>query len=428
MFGSEQPARAGRVSHPTGRNGLTGLLRASTFRSMTPSYTRETVLRGVASAFAALVLALLVGHSPTSAQGAPASAQVATLRVEENFRADPNGTVIGRLMPGTRVEVLEQRGSWVRASLQGFVWLPSLQLRQVGEFDLEVSESGGENLRDEAGGRVGARLLAGTRLEEIGRAPGWAEVRRTAWIWAESLDLAPLPSATTASTSPVGGAAVSPAALPATASSNAQGGGSTTVVPARAPEVVSGGFIRSGGGGSALLSAPGGDTLGRTREGAELRVTGRDGNWVRVQLDGWVWAPTTVLTDASGPVAGAASGGVAAASGAPAVVTTIQDVSRLTTEFAQLRGRLVEVRLQFISLERAEQVRTDFYEGEPFLLMRSLDGERSFVYVAIPPEPLASLGVLTPLETVRVVGRLRSGAAAFTGSPILDLVEIERTR
>jgi hypothetical protein len=110
------------------------------------------------------------------------------------------------------------------------------------------------------------------------------------------------------------------------------------------------------------------------------------------------------------------------------VVTPVVEVARLTADFATLRGRLVELTLQFISLERAEQVRTDFYEGEPFLLTRSLDGQRSFVYVAVPPERLSDLRALVPLETVRVVGRLRSGAAAFTGSPIVDLVEIERVR
>ncbi|MSR22729.1 MAG: hypothetical protein EXR92_04175 [Gemmatimonadetes bacterium] len=100
----------------------------------------------------------------------------------------------------------------------------------------------------------------------------------------------------------------------------------------------------------------------------------------------------------------------------------------LTSDFERLRGRLVEVELQFISLERAEQVRTDFYEGEPFLLARSLDEERSFVYVAVPPERLDGMGILTPLERIRVLGRVRSASAAFTGSPILDLVELERLR
>ena len=34
----------------------------------------------------------------------------------------------------------------------------------------------------------------------------------------------------------------------------------------------------------------------------------------------------------------------------------------------------------------AERIRTDFYEGEPFLLARGPADENAFVYVAVPPE------------------------------------------
>jgi len=90
------------------------------------------------------------------------------------------------------------------------------------------------------------------------------------------------------------------------------------------------------------------------------------------------------------------------------------------------RGRYVDWELQFISHEEAERVRTDFYEGEPFLLTRSTDPGRTFVYVAIPPERLADVRGLIPLERIRVVGRIRTGAAALTENPILDLLGLTR--
>ncbi len=89
-------------------------------------------------------------------------------------------------------------------------------------------------------------------------------------------------------------------------------------------------------------------------------------------------------------------------------------------------GQVVDWELQFISLEKAERVRTDFYEGEPFLLTRSTLSGRAFVYVAIPPERLADVEGLIPLERIRVVGRIRTGAAVLTGNPILDLLELTR--
>ncbi|MBW3535199.1 MAG: glycosyltransferase, partial [Gemmatimonadetes bacterium] len=88
------------------------------------------------------------------------------------------------------------------------------------------------------------------------------------------------------------------------------------------------------------------------------------------------------------------------------------------------RGRLVSWELQFVSSERAETVRTDFYEGEPFLLTRHPDG--AFVYVAVPPDRLGEVEGLIPLERIAVVGRVRVGASDLTGSPILDLVELRR--
>jgi hypothetical protein len=87
---------------------------------------------------------------------------------------------------------------------------------------------------------------------------------------------------------------------------------------------------------------------------------------------------------------------------------------------------VVDWELQFVSQEAAERVRTDFYEGEPFLLTRATSSGRVFVYVAIPPERLAEVEGLIPLERIRVVGRIRTGAAVLTGNPILDLLELTR--
>jgi hypothetical protein len=90
------------------------------------------------------------------------------------------------------------------------------------------------------------------------------------------------------------------------------------------------------------------------------------------------------------------------------------------------RGQVVSWDLQFVSLEEAERVRTDFYEGEPFLLTRASSPGRTFVYVAIPPERVHEVEGLIPLERIRVVGRIRTGRAALTGNPILDLLELTR--
>ncbi len=91
-------------------------------------------------------------------------------------------------------------------------------------------------------------------------------------------------------------------------------------------------------------------------------------------------------------------------------------------------GRLVAWQLQFISLEHAEKVRTDFFEGEPFMLTRYGGADGPFVYVAVPTERVPEVQGLVPLELISVTGRVRTGASSLTGTPIVDLVSLERKR
>jgi hypothetical protein len=91
-------------------------------------------------------------------------------------------------------------------------------------------------------------------------------------------------------------------------------------------------------------------------------------------------------------------------------------------------GRVVAWTIQFISLERAEAIRTDFFEGEPFLLARFGGQDGPYVYVAVPTDRLGEVQGLVPLERVDVTGRVRTGASALTGAPIIDLISIQRAR
>jgi hypothetical protein len=91
-------------------------------------------------------------------------------------------------------------------------------------------------------------------------------------------------------------------------------------------------------------------------------------------------------------------------------------------------GRVVTWSVQFISVERAEAVRTDFFEGEPFLLTRFGGTEGPFVYVAVPPDRLVEVEGLVPLERIAITGRIRTGASVLTGTPIVDLLSLERSR
>ena len=335
------------------------------------------------SARTLLVFAALVMAAPAGVFGQSR----ASVRAEENFRRAPNDVVLARLNPGTPLSVVGREDNWLEVDVEGWVWLASLQASNAG-YDLVVSAAGGENLRDAPQGAVIGRLEDGALLEELGREPGWAHVRRRGWIWSASVNTAAAsaPSPTAPSPSP-------PAARPTAPSQPT----------ARRPE----GFANVGGGGAPILTAPDGDTLAVASGRGDLQVISREGNWARVRLEGWVWMPA------------AGQGSVDAA---PAALVP----EDLTADPEGHVGRVVSWGLQFISLEAAEEIRTDFRRGEPFLLTRFGGPDGPFVYVAVPPELQSEVEGLVPLERITVTARVRTGASALTGTPIVDLLSVER--
>jgi hypothetical protein len=326
-------------------------------------------------------LAVLAAYPP--GVRAQSSARV---RADENFRREPNGVVLARLAQGAPLRVHARRGNWTDAEMEGWVWLTSLRASD-GALDLVVALADGENLRSGPRGDVIGRLEEGTLLEELGREPDWAHVRRRGWIWSASVDAAD--------------SARAPAPQP---------GGARGAPPASAsrPE----GFTTVGGSGAPILSAPDGDTLALARPAQDLQVLSRDGSWARVRVEGWIWLPTGAVPDQP----------------AAAATPLALEPADLAREPDTHVGRVVAWGLQFISLERAEEIRTDFREGEPFLLTRYGGPEGPFVYVAVPPERLDEMQGLVPLERVTVTARVRTGASSFTGAPIVDLLSVERRR
>jgi hypothetical protein len=330
-----------------------------------------------------LLLALVLAGRPS-----PASSQrEARVRTTENFRREPNGVILGRLPAGTPLSVLQREGSWTQVELGGWVWLRSLQASDRDGFDLVVSSVDGENLRDAPGGEIIARFEQGALLQEVERDAAWARVRRAGWVWSASLDDSP-------------GSSAGPMIQPEAPTFE-------SVTGAREP----GGFTSLGDAGAPVLTAPDGDTLAIAAPRSELELMGREGNWVRVRLEGWIWLPSAV-------------GETSAPDPTPVAI----EPAHLEADPSAYNGRVVSWELQFISLERAEAVRTDFFEGEPFLLARYEGADGPYVYVPVPAERLPEVEGLVPLERINVTGRVRTGASSLTGTPIVDLLSLERLR
>ena len=315
---------------------------------------------------------------------------------EENFRKEPAATAGNRLatvLEGAVLARAGERGRWSEVTLEGWIWKPSISSDNRDGFDLVVSKPGGENLREraDASSRRVAILERGMLLDSLESRGNWVRVRRTAWIWSESV------TETTAGTGTSPAAESAPMAQPRDSE-----GGEPAAAPAGAvlPD-----RLLIDEGPVLLLVSPEGDTVAVLSPGADLAVLDRRGDWARVRLEGWIWEPSTLPADSA-----AASDSLSA--------------SDLRANPTQYVGRRVRWSVQFVSLERAEAVRTDFYEGEPFILARPEDRSQGFVYIAVPPELLPRVEELRPLQQIEVLGRVRTGRSALMGVPILDLLAV----
>lgn len=316
---------------------------------------------------------------------APARAQTGTVRVaRENFRAAPSGTILAEVRADTELPLGERQDRWREATLEGWIWGPSLREETGDGHDLIVRAADGENLRAQPNGPIIARLRTGMRLDRVETRDRWIRVRRAGWVWEPSLQVdAP---ETTAPPLPPG----TPAA--ATAAAGSAAGERFTV---------------AGRTGTTLLENPAGDTLARLAPGASVQVLAREGEWTRVRVEGWTFGAS--LGQADSVAAG-----------------VLRDVpaDSLATHPELFRGRMVEWSIQFIALQQAERFRRDFIEGEPFILARGPGDEAGFVYVAVPPERVEEIRRLAPLQRVRILARIRNARSELTGAPVLDLLEI----
>lgn len=313
----------------------------------------------------------------TAATAAPLAAQVVRVTVpEENFRKEPVASSANRLatvLEGTTLVARERQGRWLLGELDGWIWAPSVETTDRDGFDLIVSKRGGENLRraPDADAPRAAILMQGMLLDSLGAQGSWRRVRRSAWIWSastvETEEEAP-PVATDRTTDPA------PPSLPDR--------------------------IVVGSESAGLLVSPDGDTAAVLGPGTDIEVLARDGGWTRVRLEGWVREAATLSPDS---------------------VDADFTVADLRANPEQFRGRRVDWTVRFVALQRAEAIRRDFYEGEPYFLANPPSRSRDLIYVAVPPELLPAVERLAALQTVDIVARVRAGRSQ-TGVPILDLI------
>jgi hypothetical protein len=308
------------------------------------------------------------------------------------FYQDVAGRRIARLARGAVLSGGATRNDWIQVTLQGWIFSTSVGPSDRPEFDLLVTKTPNENLRGAPAGPLVAELAQGFGLKRA--APDssgrWVHVSRDGWVQRSALapmvDVVATRTAdtTTDTTAHQGGPTPPP-----------RGGDTTRVDSTRAQPVRM----------TTLFRAPDGPEAGTVATDTPLRVLSRNGEWTRVQFEGWV------------------KGGDLQA--APAGVQVGVTAAELRAEPQRYVGQVLRWNLEFIAIQKADELRPDIPSGSSYVLARGPLPERGFVYIVVPDARLPVFRALTPLATMTITARVRNSRSRYLGNPIVDLISLE---
>lgn len=308
--------------------------------------------------------------------GVPLAAQVRhRLAAAVTFHADPQGTELGTLQRGTTVTLGRASSGWREATFEAWIFSTSTGPANRPGFNLAVSASGGENLRSSPNGTVIGRAVQGTQLSLLERRGGWIRVRRTAWL---------PPSAVPASR-PAGDGPASPSSPPPPA-----------VRIVAASDTLERVVVRKG---ATLSLGPGEATLGSVPAELPARVTGRSGNWVQVRTETWVRDEDI----------------------RPAPDTAGISLEQLLADPDRYVGELVIWRLQYLSVQTADELRPELPAGQPYVLARGPLPAAGFVYVLVTREQAERFRAMNPLEEFVANGIVRAARTRYLPTPVIEL-------
>jgi hypothetical protein len=307
-----------------------------------------------------LLLALVLCARVVGAQGSAALSQ------DTRFTKTANGPVLGTLLARAEVTAGRKRGSAVEVTFEGWIRTASLGPINRDGFNVAITRRPSETLRRVPEGDSIARVLSGAGFVKLETRGDWTRVRRTAWIGQKALASAAAPTAIPA--------------LPA--------GTDAAELTRRAP----------------LAIVPGGTAMGQLDSGTVARVLARSGGWTRVQVDAWV-PDSTVRTAAGGVIVGVSQAEVRANPG-------------------KYLGQVVEWKVEFVAIQKADELRPEIPGGRTYLLTRGPLPEHGFVYIIVPPEQVATFEALPPLKELTIRGTIRSVRTRYLPTPVLELVRV----
>ena len=299
--------------------------------------------------------------------GTPLAAQLQRVAADLRFAKAPGGQVLGTLAAGAQVSTGRTDGESTEVTLEGWVITSSVDPTNRDGFDLVITKRPTENLRQAPNGPVVARMSSGVLLSKVGTQGGWTQVRRTGWVARNGLGSAP--------------------AAAGSASAGTPGVDQVEVIHS-----------------TALTQLAGGAGFGSLDSGAHARLVGRAGEWSRVQIDAWV-----------------RDSDLRATTGDVLVGVSQAEVRANPSRFV---GKTVEWRVQFISIQKADELRPEIPAGQAYLLTRGPLPEPGFVYVIVPAAQLDSFRSVPALQELTICATIKSATTKYLPTPVVELQSV----
>ena len=307
------------------------------------------------------------------------------LRAATPMFAGPDGAPLGTLQAGVAPVAGKVQGGWREVTLEGWIWSASTGPATRPGFALSVTAAEGENLRTGPDGDLVARVATGAQLGLVEKKGGWLHVRRTVWVPTSAFAAAPSPPAP----SP-------PAQKPPPARPTGQAAAAPAIRAPQAADTFQRVVLRQG---AELAVGPGGAVIGATPEPVPGWVTSRSGNWVRVRTEVWVRGEDVRTGTDSASVT----------------------LARLRAEPDRYVGETVIWRLQYLSVQTADELRPELPLGQPYLLARGPLPEAGFVYVIVSAEQAARFKRLNPLDEFTANAVIRASRTRYLPTPVIEL-------
>jgi len=318
------------------------------------------------------------------AAGSAAAQESSEISTDTRLRKDPDGTPLVTLPAGTEVEPGSARGDWHEVEVEGWIFTSSTGPTNRDGFDLVVTAPGGENLRDQPNGEIVGRARNGALLRKLESRGGWTHVSRKGWVPKAAIQRsAPDTPAVVQS----GSAATPAAGAVPVATAGGPAGDSDHAAVTRETQV---------------FATPQGGPYGTLQAGAPARVLGRSGEWLRVSVEGWV-----------------READVEAASGGALAGITAAEVR---SDPGRYVGKTVEWRLQLISVQTADELRTEMPRGQKYLLTRGPLPEPGFVYVTVNPAQAAEFEALPALQEMLLRVTIKAARTKYLTTPVVEFV------